>query len=334
MDGIERVNSVRQHYNDDVPSFVIDNVSDIETESAGTEPYLNAFDNKDHNNTEFETGRSDNFFNFNYNDNDNDIDNYNDNEIGNDNDVELDLVEDSKDNFMMMVPRTLPTSGISEHLWQKRIRANPSDGAQTLEPPSGPVDLLSSADTSQRLKWAGAGPGPNALTMTTSLLNGEKLLRAATYPETEQEQKQARRLHELETPRLVVPPNVDSQERLWQEVGELEQIKSFARQVNMFESMFPHGFESNLNELRKLQNGLVHELRNYNAELEEQERKEIAKQAAASILTFTPPASIHSTDTALLNHSSSDIRLGGFSGANLKAEKYLRQLFEKITDMG
>ena len=46
MDGIERVNSVRQHYNDDVPSFVIDNVSDIDTESAGTEPYLNAFDNK------------------------------------------------------------------------------------------------------------------------------------------------------------------------------------------------------------------------------------------------------------------------------------------------
>ncbi|KAL3233767.1 Uncharacterized protein RNJ44_03807 [Nakaseomyces bracarensis] len=282
----------------------------------------------------------------------------------------LDLEEaNNQDNSLMfMVPRTLPQSKISQHLQSIRLRSGIDDSKTdnssrpNLGRYSGRSSLIRTSN--QMLPTLGGGNNSNSNNITNvnngntnmnnnndllgaNLLQREdtlstwqrspnsRLLRASTYPETEEEQKQSQLLHDRESYKLVVPPNVDSQERLWQEVANLDQIKRFSRDLKFATSMFPQGFEENLGELKKLQNNLVHELRNYNAELEEQERIDIAKQAAADILTFTPPDSLHNNSTDSLLKSSSAIRLGGFgSSTNLKAEKYLRELFEKIKEMG
>lgn len=264
-------------------------------------------------------------------------------------DVDLEEANNQDNAVMSMLPRTLPKSNISRHLQSIRLRNGLDDNNSATR---------TSNDSRKHPVIPRDGFSPNSHTLSTPGVNSSdhdtvgdnpleredtlstwqraptlKLLRASTYPETEEEQKQTQFLHEQETYKLVVPPNVDSQERLWQEVAHLDEIKKFARELKFSTSMFPKGFEENLGELKKLQNSLVYELRNYNAELEEQERIDIAKQAAADILTFTPPNSLEDSSDSMFK-SSSAIRLGGFgSNTNLKAEKYLRELFEKIKEI-
>lgn len=273
-------------------------------------------------------------------------------------DLEMDLEEANNQNAVMaMLPRTLPQSNISRHLQSLRLRSgNEGDDTTTTSASKDDRSNRPSIATTRnsihnKSNQVLSTPGFNNSSNISDFLGANllkreetfstwqrspnsRLLRASTYPETEEEQKQAQFLRDQETFKLVVPPNVDSQERLWQEVANLDEIKKFARDLKFGTTMFPEGFEENLGELKKLQNNLVHELRNYNAELEEQERIDIAKQAAADILTFTPPDSLHNSSDSLLK-SSSAIRLGGFgSSTNLKAEKYLRELFERIKEMG
>lgn len=77
-----------------------------------------------------------------------------------------------------------------------------------------------------------------------------------------------------EPTRLTAQPNFDHQNKLWEELSALYDVKRAAKTMSVYDE-FPKGLEDNLLKLKQLHVKLVQSLRERNAKLEEKKRREI-----------------------------------------------------------
>ncbi|CAI1761918.1 hypothetical protein SEUBUCD646_0P02080 [Saccharomyces eubayanus] len=132
--------------------------------------------------------------------------------------------------------------------------------------------------------------------------------------------------------RLEVRPIVDRQDYLWRGINALDDVKRQAQATELYDQ-FPQGFENKLMRLRQAHSKLLQVLRDRNAKLEEEQRREVAVATAAAMMTRTPsPTGKSVGDEATSNniHSSSATRNPNGPNVDPEEGKYVQELVDTI----
>ncbi|CAI4053070.1 hypothetical protein N7582_005632 [Saccharomyces uvarum] len=132
--------------------------------------------------------------------------------------------------------------------------------------------------------------------------------------------------------RLEVRPIVDRQDYLWRGINALDDVKRQAQATELYDQ-FPQGFENKLMRLRQAHSKLLQVLRDRNAKLEEDQRREVAVATAAAMMTRTPsPTGKSVGDEATSNniHSSSATRNPNGPNVDHEEGKYIQELVDTI----
>ncbi|CAI4761478.1 CNT_collapsed_G0057090.mRNA.1.CDS.1 [Saccharomyces cerevisiae] len=135
--------------------------------------------------------------------------------------------------------------------------------------------------------------------------------------------------------RLEVRPIIDRQDYLWREIDALDDVKRQAQATELYDQ-FPPGFENKLMQLRQAHSKLLQVLRDRNAKIEEEQRREVAVATAAAMMTRTPsPTGKSVGDEATGNnmHSSSAIRNPNGPTVDPEEGKYIQELVNTIREL-
>lgn len=127
-------------------------------------------------------------------------------------------------------------------------------------------------------------------------------------------------------------PRRDAAERAAADSSQIARARALARETRWYDT-FPQGFEAKRLNLRQIHARLLQSLRDRNSRLEQEQRQEIARVTAATILTNTPPASERANSGPDL--SDSMIRIGTELGASITAQeqKLLLDLANAVRDL-
>ncbi|EJS41362.1 YPL077C [Saccharomyces arboricola H-6] len=135
--------------------------------------------------------------------------------------------------------------------------------------------------------------------------------------------------------RLEVRPIVDGQDYLWRGISALDDVKRQAQATELYDQ-FPQGFEDKLMQLRQAHSKLLQVLRDRNAKIEEEQRREVAVATAAAMMTRTPSPTAKSVgDEATSNnmHSSSATRNPNGPTVDPEEGKYIQELVDTIKEL-